>query len=44
MIHDYATGRRLNPAERLLFSAAARDPKSAEIFDASGRARSGRRR
>jgi menaquinone-9 beta-reductase len=35
-IHDYATGRRLNPMERLLFSAAARDPKSAAIFDAFG--------
>ncbi|HWN73579.1 MAG TPA: NAD(P)/FAD-dependent oxidoreductase [Solirubrobacterales bacterium] len=35
-IHDYANGRRLNPAERLMFSAAARDPKSAEIFDRFG--------
>ena len=35
-IHDYATGRRMNPAERLMFSAAARDPKAATIFDAFG--------
>jgi 2-polyprenyl-6-methoxyphenol hydroxylase-like FAD-dependent oxidoreductase len=35
-IHDYANGRRLNPAERLMFSAAARDPKSAELFDRFG--------
>lgn len=36
MIHDYATGRKLQPPERLLFSAAARDPRVAEIFDAFG--------
>lgn len=35
-IHDYANGRRLNPAERLMFSAAARDPKAATILDAFG--------
>jgi 2-polyprenyl-6-methoxyphenol hydroxylase-like FAD-dependent oxidoreductase len=35
-IHDYATGRRLNPAERLIFSAAARDPKSALLFERFG--------
>jgi len=33
-IHDYANGRRLNPAERLMFAAAARDPKSAAVMDA----------
>jgi 2-polyprenyl-6-methoxyphenol hydroxylase-like FAD-dependent oxidoreductase len=33
-IHDYANGRKLNPAERLMFSAAARDPKSATVMDA----------
>jgi 2-polyprenyl-6-methoxyphenol hydroxylase-like FAD-dependent oxidoreductase len=33
LIHDYATGRRLNPSERLMFSAAARDPKAASILD-----------
>lgn len=32
-IHDYATGRRLNPAERLMFSAAARDPEAAMILE-----------
>lgn len=26
-IHDYSTGRRFNPAERMLFAAAARDRK-----------------
>jgi menaquinone-9 beta-reductase len=36
LIHDYATGRRFNPAERLLFSAAARDPKLALTFDEFG--------
>ncbi len=35
-IHDYATGRRMNPSERLMFSAAARDPKAAEIMEAFG--------
>lgn len=33
-IHDYANGRRLNPMERLMFSAAARDPKAATVMDA----------
>ncbi len=33
-IHDYATGRRLNPGERIVFSAAARDPRSAATLDA----------
>ena len=33
MIHDYATGRRLNRGERALFAAAARDPKVAARFD-----------
>ena len=33
-IHDYANGRRMNPAERLMFSAAARDPKAATVMDA----------
>jgi 2-polyprenyl-6-methoxyphenol hydroxylase-like FAD-dependent oxidoreductase len=35
-IHDYATGRRMTPVERLMFSAAARDPKAAAIFEAFG--------
>jgi 2-polyprenyl-6-methoxyphenol hydroxylase-like FAD-dependent oxidoreductase len=35
-IHDYARGRKLNPAERFLYAAASRDPKSAELFDAFG--------
>jgi menaquinone-9 beta-reductase len=36
MIHDYASGRKLQPPERLIFSAAARDPRVAAIFDAFG--------
>ena len=35
-IHDYATGRKFNPAERFMFAAAARDPKAAELFDSFG--------
>jgi 2-polyprenyl-6-methoxyphenol hydroxylase-like FAD-dependent oxidoreductase len=33
MIHDYATGRKLSPPEKLLFSGAARDPRVAAAFD-----------
>lgn len=33
-IHDYATGRRLNRRERMLLSAAARDPELGARFDA----------
>jgi 2-polyprenyl-6-methoxyphenol hydroxylase-like FAD-dependent oxidoreductase len=33
LIHDYSTARRFNPGERLLFSAAARDPKLSVRFD-----------
>jgi flavin-dependent dehydrogenase len=36
MIHDYATGRKLQPPERLIFSGAVRDPRVAAIFDAYG--------
>jgi flavin-dependent dehydrogenase len=36
LIHDYATGRRLSAAERMLFAAAARDQKAALAFDALG--------
>ncbi len=32
-IHDYATGRRMNPAERFLFAAGARDERAAATFD-----------
>lgn len=32
-INDYSSGRRFNPAERLLFSAAARDRKASVQFD-----------
>lgn len=34
LIHDAATGRRLQPPERLLFSGAARSARVATIFDA----------
>ena len=34
MIHDYSTGRRMTRRpERMLFAAAARDPKVAATFD-----------
>ncbi len=36
LIHDYATGRRMQPPERMLFAAAARDPKTASLFEAIG--------
>jgi 2-polyprenyl-6-methoxyphenol hydroxylase-like FAD-dependent oxidoreductase len=36
MIHDAATGRKMQPPERLLFAGAARDPRVARIFDAFG--------
>jgi 2-polyprenyl-6-methoxyphenol hydroxylase-like FAD-dependent oxidoreductase len=36
MINDYASGRKMNPGERLIFSAAARDPRLATAFEAFG--------
>jgi 2-polyprenyl-6-methoxyphenol hydroxylase-like FAD-dependent oxidoreductase len=36
LIHDYATGRRMNPFERALWAAAARDSKVAEGFEGLG--------
>ena len=33
MIHDYSTGRKMSPPERMLFAAAARDPKMAVTVD-----------
>jgi 2-polyprenyl-6-methoxyphenol hydroxylase-like FAD-dependent oxidoreductase len=41
MIHDYATGRPLNGREKMLFRAAAHDPKVAATFDAFGTRRAG---
>lgn len=35
-IHDYSTGRRFNLAERMIWSAAARDPESATLLDTFG--------
>lgn len=44
LIHDYATGRRMGLAERLLFASAARDPKIAARLEELGsrRAKPGR--
>jgi hypothetical protein len=36
MIHDYADARRMQPPERLLFSAAARDARMADLMEAYG--------
>jgi menaquinone-9 beta-reductase len=36
MLHDYATGRRLVPPEKMFFSAATRDPQVAAAFDRIG--------
>jgi menaquinone-9 beta-reductase len=36
LIHDYACGRKLNPMERLLFSAAIHDERVARTFEAVG--------
>jgi menaquinone-9 beta-reductase len=35
-IHDYSTGRRFNPPERMMWSAAARDPEVALILERYG--------
>jgi 2-polyprenyl-6-methoxyphenol hydroxylase-like FAD-dependent oxidoreductase len=36
LINDYASGRRMNPGERLIFAGAARDPRLAANFEAFG--------
>jgi len=36
LMYDYANGRKFNPAERLLFSSAARDERLARTFEAFG--------
>lgn len=36
IINDYANGRKMNPGERLIFSAAARDQRLATTFEAFG--------
>jgi menaquinone-9 beta-reductase len=36
MILDYSSGRKLNPAERMLFSAATRDERLSRTFEAFG--------
>jgi menaquinone-9 beta-reductase len=41
LIHDYATGRPMSRGERMLFAAAARDPKVASNFDEFGTRRTG---
>jgi flavin-dependent dehydrogenase len=40
-INEYATGRRMQPGEKALFAAAARDPKLATVFDEFGTRRIG---
>lgn len=36
IINEYASGRKMSPGERLIFSASARDQRVAESFDAFG--------
>ena len=36
MIHDYASGRKMQPPEKLIFSGAARSPRAAKVFDEFG--------
>jgi hypothetical protein len=36
MMYDYATARKFNPAERMLYSAAARDQRVARAVEAFG--------
>jgi 2-polyprenyl-6-methoxyphenol hydroxylase-like FAD-dependent oxidoreductase len=36
LVNDYATGRPMNGGEKLIFAAAARDPKVAANFDSFG--------
>jgi menaquinone-9 beta-reductase len=35
-IHDYSTGRRFNPGERMIWSAATRDPELALVLESYG--------
>ncbi|HEU5252006.1 MAG TPA: NAD(P)/FAD-dependent oxidoreductase [Solirubrobacterales bacterium] len=35
-IHDFATGRKLSPVERVMFATAARDRKAAALFEEIG--------
>lgn len=34
LIHDYSTGRKFDPIERLMISTAVRDPPAAAVFEA----------
>ncbi|HEX7278565.1 MAG TPA: NAD(P)/FAD-dependent oxidoreductase [Solirubrobacterales bacterium] len=36
LIHDFATGRKLTPAERIMLATAARDPQAAALFEEVG--------
>ena len=36
LIHDYSTGRKFDPVERLMMRTAIRDPKAAALFEAVG--------
>ncbi|HEX7293792.1 MAG TPA: NAD(P)/FAD-dependent oxidoreductase, partial [Solirubrobacterales bacterium] len=42
--HDYATGRPLRRVERMMFAAAARDARTAHLFEAIGTRQPGARR
>lgn len=44
LIHDYATGRPLRRVERMMFAAAARDARTAHLFEAIGTRQPGARR
>ncbi|HWH20071.1 MAG TPA: NAD(P)/FAD-dependent oxidoreductase, partial [Solirubrobacterales bacterium] len=44
IIHDYASGRKMQVQERVIFSAAVRDPRVAAIFDAFGTRQIGARK
>jgi flavin-dependent dehydrogenase len=36
LMHDYSTGRKFDPVERLMLGTAARDPKAAALVEAVG--------
>lgn len=41
LIHDYSTGRRFNPTERMMWSAAARDEETAVMLERFGTRQAG---
>jgi flavin-dependent dehydrogenase len=36
LIHDFSTGRKLDPLERTMLATVARDPRAAALFEAMG--------